>query len=196
VTQTFLLIFALITFAFLTISLYWNNIVNKFVMLTVYCFLASAVYFALDGAKGWPAEEPTEIKGQLITVVIVNPSQSDPGGIYIGVFETDPKNWWQYSYPRYAPKTYFVRYSNNRAAEFEKANQALKEGRQVKIDGLPPMEGSGEGEPYDGEALDISQMISNMINKLMSKQDDTYTPTTPKNLEIVEEGSPPSKGNP
>lgn len=193
-TQTLLLMLALFSVAVMAISLYWNNFSTKFASIALLLILANAVYFSLDGVKGWPAEEPKEVKGSIASIVIVNPSESSEGAIYVSVFLSGEKKWYEYEYPRIAPKTFYVRYSNNRAAQFEKAKQAMKEGKEVRIDGIPPMEGQGEGEEYDGEITDISSIIGDMISKLMSNQEDTYQPGDPKNIEIVEPGSPPAKG--
>lgn len=193
-TQVMLLIMAFVVVSYLALSFYYDNWINRFAVLTLFVCLANAVYFSLDGAKGWPAEEPREVKGTLASVVVLNPSNNSEGAIYIGVFLSENPRWWQYEYPRLAPKTFYVRYSNNRAAQFEKAKQAMQEGQEVRINGIPPMEGQGEGEEYTGDMSDITQMISDMFAKLMPKQKDTYQPTTPKNLEIVEQGAPPQKG--
>ena len=193
-TQTLLLMLALFSVAVMAISLYWNNFSTKFASIALLLILANAVYFSLDGVKGWPAEEPKEVKGSIASIVIVNPSESSEGAIYVSVFLSGEKKWYEYEYPRIAPKTFYVRYSNNRAAQFEKAKQAMKEGKEVRIDGIPPMEGQGEGEEYDGEITDMSSIIGDMIAKIMMKQEDTYEPGRPKGIEIVEPGSPPSKG--
>jgi hypothetical protein len=178
----------------MAISFYWNDIITKFVVLAMFVLLANSIYFSLDGVKGWPAEEPREVKGTLASVVVINPSESSEGAIYISVFLSDPPKWYQYEYPRVAPKTFFVRYSNSRASQFEQAKKAMQEGQEVRINGIPPMEGQGEGEEYDGDVSDITTMIGNLIAKLMPKQKDTYQPTAPKNIEIVEQGEPPQKG--
>lgn len=193
-TQIMLLILGLFVSAYVALSFYYDNWINRFAVLTLFVCLANAIYFSLDGVKGWPAEEPTEVKGILASVVVVNPSQEDAGGIYIGVFLTQDGKWYEYKYPRIAPKTFYVKYSNSRAAEFEKAKKAMQEGQEVRINGIPPMEGQGEGEPFDGEVTSISDLISSMIAKLIPKQKDTYQPTAPKNLEIVEPTAPPQKG--
>ena len=193
-TQTLLLIIALLAVSVMAISLYWNNFHTKFASIALFIILANCVYFSLDGVKGWPAEEPREVKGTIASIVIVNPSESFEGAIYVGVFLSEENEWYEYDYPRISPKTFYVKYSNNRAAEFEKAKQAMKEGKEVHIDGIPPMEGQGEGEEYDGIITDISSMIGNLIAKIMMKQEDTYEPGRPKGIEIVEPGSPPSKG--
>ena len=193
-TQTLLLIIALLAVSVMAISLYWNNFHTKFASIALFIILANCVYFSLDGVKGWPAEEPREVKGTIASIVIVNPSESFEGAIYVGVFLSEENEWYEYDYPRISPKTFYVKYSNNRAAEFEKAKQAMKEGKEVHIDGIPPMEGQGEGEEYDGIITDISSIIGDMIAKIMMKQEDTYEPGRPKGIEIVEPGSPPSKG--
>jgi hypothetical protein len=178
----------------MAISLYWNNFHTKFASIALFIILANCVYFSLDGVKGWPAEEPREVTGTIASIVIVNPSESFEGAIYVGVFLSEENKWYEYDYPRISPKTFYVKYSNNRAAEFEKAKQAMKERKEVRIDGIPPMEGQGEGEEYDGEITDMSSIIGDMIAKIMMKQEDTYEPGRPKGIEIVEPGSPPSKG--
>lgn len=193
-TQTFLLIIALLTLAIIAATFYFNKRWMKFVAMVVLTIIANTIYFSLDGVKGWPAEEPREVKGVVASIVILNPSESFEGAIYVGVFLSDDKKWYEYGYPRLAPKTYYIKYSNNRAAQFEKAKKAMQEGREVRINGVPPMDGKGEGEPFDGELTDISSIVSNIIAKLLPKQDDTYKPGGQKDIEIVEPGSPPEKG--
>lgn len=193
-TQTILLLIGLATVSIMAIAFYWNDWITKFTVLAFCVVLANSVYFALDGVKGWPAEEPREVKGTLASVVVINPSEASEGAIYISIFLKQEKKWYEYEYPRYAPKTFYVKYSNSRASEFEKAKKAMEEGQEVRINGIPPMEGQGEGEPYEGDLTDITNMISNMFAKLMPKQKDTYQPAPPKNIEILEQGSPPEKG--
>lgn len=193
-TQTILLLIALSSASLIAIAFYWNNWLIKFFAITVFVVLANTVYFSLDGVKGWPAEEPREVKGILASVVVVNPSSEDKGGIYISLFPKLPKKWYEYEYPRVAPKTYYVEYSNNRAAEFEKAKKAMQEGREVRINGIPPLNSDGSGKDYDGEETsDVSQMIENMIKKFLPKQKDTYRPNIP-DVEILAPVIPPAKG--
>lgn len=194
-TQTLLLVMALIVALYIAGSFYYDNWVNRLAVLTLFVCLANAVYFSLDGAKGWPAEEPKELKGVIASVVIVNPSSEDAGGIYVSVFLSGEKKWYEYVYPRFAPKTYYVKYSNNRAAQFEKAKQALEEGKEVRINGIPAEQGTGDGEEIDSDGTDdISQMIMDMINKILPNQKDTYKPDAPNDIEVVERGAPPAKG--
>lgn len=197
ISQAIVLILALQTLFLISVSMYSTNWIVRFIVLGYLTVLASASYFVFDGVKGWPAEEPVTVKGSLASVVIVNPSSEDKGGIYIGVFMTDEKKWWEYDYSRIAPKTFYVEYSNNRAAEFEKAKQALKDGKEVRINGIPPKDApEGSGEASDGDPSDIGIMMQNMFDRLLSKQKDTYKPNTPKdNLEIIEQGAPPPKGS-
>lgn len=194
-TQVLLLITALTGVLFLAIAFYWSHWVAKFFALALFVAIANAVYFSLDGVKGWPAEEPAEVKGHLASVVIVNPSPEQKGGIYISVFLNMPKKWYEYEYPRIAPKTYYVEYTNNRAAQFQKAKQALQEGKEVKINGIPSKEGNAEdGEEYVGDPTDFLQIIGNLISELVPKQKDTYKPAKSPDIEINEPGSAPLKG--
>ena len=188
-TQTLLLLLALFVVFMMAISFYWNSKIIKFVVITLFVILANAVYFSLDGVKGWPSEDTSVVKGTLASVVIVNPSESSDGAIYISLFPTTPKKWYEYEYPRYAPKTFFIKYSNDRAAEFEKAKQAMEEGREVRINGIPP-ENSGSG---DSEGI-ISSIIGQYLDHLVPKQGDTYKPKVP-DVEIMEQQASPEKGS-
>jgi hypothetical protein len=153
------------------------------------------MYFSLDGVKGWPAEEPNEVKGILASVVIVNPSSDDAGGIYISLFPKMTRKWHEYEYPREAPKTYYVEYSNDRAAEFELAKKAVEEGKEVRINGIPPKNGKGSSENSSEENVDnISSLIGNIISKLMSEERDTYKPEIP-DVEILPVQVVPEKGS-
>lgn len=193
-TQAILVGLALQAVAFIALAFYTNHWFSKFLVVAYLTVLANGMYFAFDGVKGWPAEEPREVKGVIASIVVLNPSANDEGAIYVSVFLSEDQKWWQYQYPRFAPKTFYVKYSNNRAAQFEKAKKAMQEGKEVRIDGIPPMEGEGEGEQYDGDLSDISDMIGNLLAKLMPKQKDTYQPGDKKNIEIVEPSTPPQKG--
>lgn len=194
-TQTILLIWALGTVLFCAIAFYFEKTILKFVAITALVVIASAVYFSLDGVKGWPAEEPNEVKGILASVVIVNPSSTDSGGIYISLFPTLPTKWYEYEYPREAPKTFFVEYSNDRAAQFELAKKAMEEGREVRINGIPPKNSSGTGQAVDGDmAEEIMSMISNMMTKMLPKEKDTYKPDAPA-VEILAPVVPSAKGS-
>ena len=193
-TQTLLLLLALFVVFMMAISFYWNSKTIKFVVITLFVILANAVYFSLDGVKGWPSEDTSVVKGTLASVVIVNPSENSEGAIYISLFPTTPKKWYEYEYPRYAPKTFFIKYTNDRAAEFEKAKQAMEEGREVRINGIPPENtGSGDSEGIMGEEL-ISSIIGQYLDHLIPKQGDTYKPKVP-DVQIMEQQAPPEKGS-
>ena len=194
-TQTFLLIIALFVASYVALSFYFDNWINRIAVLTLFVFLANAIYFSLDGAKGWPAEEPKELKGVIASIVIVNPSSDSEGAIYVSVFLSDEQKWYEYEYPRLAPKTFYIKYSNSRAAKFEKAKQAMEEGKEVRINGVPAEQGTGEGEEFDGDTSDdISQMLMDLVNKMLPNQKDTYKPEAPNDIEVVERGTPPAKG--
>lgn len=193
-TQDLLLIMGLIMACVLALSFYLNDLISKFVVLALFVLIANSVYFSLDGVKGWPTEEPNEIKGTLASIVIVNPSSSDKGGIYISVFLDENHKWYEYVYPRIAPKTFYVEYSNNRAAQFEKAKQAMTQGKEVRINGIPPKEGSGESQQGADDLSEIGALMNDFMNKLLSNQKDTYKPKTSNDLEIVDHGAPPPKG--
>lgn len=192
-TQTILLIVGLFTAMTMALAFYWNNTPTRFATLAMFAFLANAIYFSLDGVKGWPAEEPKELTGVLASVVIVNPTSNDPGAIYVGLYPTIPKKWYEYEYPRIAPKTYFIKYSNDRAAKFETAKQALEEGREVRLNGIPPENSPGTGEDGEGSDEGFADMIEQIMGKILPKQGDTYRPEIP-DIEIAAPQVPPEKG--
>lgn len=194
-TQTILLIVALIVAMTTAFAFYWNSKIVKFIVIAMFVFLANTIYFSLDGVKGWPAEEPHEVKGILASVVVVNPSSEDAGGIYISLFPTLPQKWYEYVYSRVAPKTYFVEYSNDRAAQFELAKKAMEEGKEVRINGIPPKNGSGSSEQSaEGNDSSVSEVIGNFMKKLLPNERDTYRPEIP-DVEILSPSVPPQKGS-
>ena len=183
---------ALATAGMLALAFYYNNWI-RFIVIALVIALANMIYFTFDGVKGWPAEEREEIKGNLATVVIINPSENSEGAIIISLFPTTETKWYEYEYHRYAPKTYYIEYSNDRAAEFEKAKQALMEGKEVRINGIPEKT-SGEGQDGEGSSIEvISEAVGNFLNRLVSPQGDTYQPEI-ADIEIIEQAPAPQKG--
>lgn len=192
-TQMILLIIGLTAAASMAVAFYWNNVVLKLFVLTTYAVLASAVYFSLDGVKGWPAEESRQVSGTLASVVIINPSEKGEGAIIISLFPTGTSEWYEYEYPKYAPKTFYLKYSNDRAAEFEAAKQALMDGKEVRINGIPPETSSKGTKDGEGEISTIEGIIGDYLERILPKQGDTYKPEVP-DIEIISPAIPPQKG--
>lgn len=192
-TQWLILTIALSVAAMTALAFYYNNWI-KFIVIALVVAMANLIYFSFDGVKGWPAEEQEDIKGTLATVVIINPSDMSEGAIIISLFPTMPKKWYEYEYHKYAPKTYFIKYSNDRAAQFEKAKQALVEGKEVRINGIPDATMPGGQEGSGEESIEtVSDIVGNFINKFIANQGDTYRPKIP-DIEIMEQATPPQKG--
>ena len=192
-TQTLVLVMALATAGMLALAFYYNNWI-RFIVIALVVALANMIYFTFDGVKGWPAEEKKEVKGILATVVIINPSDRDDGAIIISLFPSMPTKWYEYEYPRYAPKTFFIEYSNDRAAQFEKAKQALMEGKEVRINGIPEATSSNGEEGTSEESIEsVADMVGDFLDKFLPKQGDTYKPEIPS-IEIMEQPVPPQKG--
>lgn len=191
-TQTLVLIIALATAGMIALAFYYNNWI-KFIVIALIVALANMIYFTFDGVKGWPAEERREVKGNLATVVIINPSENSEGAIIISLFPTTPTEWYEYEYHRYAPKTYFIEYSNDRAAQFEKAKQALMEGKEVRINSIPEATAEG-GQEGEGSSIEVvSEIVGDFLNRLLSPQGDTYKPEI-ADIEIIEQAPAPQKG--
>lgn len=193
ISQAILVAFALFTVATIAVAFYCKNIILKFFVIAFLAVLANAIYFMYEGVKGWPTDDTDVVKGILSSVVIVNPSDMGEGAIYISLFLTTPSEWYEYEYHRKAPRTFYIEYTNDRAAEFEKAKDALKEGKEVRINGVPPEQSSdGDGE---GMLLEegIAGAITDFVNKFMAPQKDTYKPQVP-DIEIIQNQVPPQKG--
>ena len=195
ISQALLVAFAIFTLAVIALAFYFRNTFLKFLVVAYLTILASAIYFTYEGVKGWPTDDDRVIKGILSTVVIVNPSDKDEGAIYISLFLTVPAEWYEYQYHREAPRTFYVKYTNDRAAEFEKAKQALIEGKEVRINGIPPEVSNGNGNSEDNQSLEegIVGAVSDFVERLMSQQRDTYRPEVP-DIEIIQRQVPPQKG--
>jgi energy-coupling factor transporter transmembrane protein EcfT len=185
-TQLIVLIVALFSAFLVALGFYFRSAVIKVIAILFLFILANLVYFAFDGVKGWPAEEKDNVKGTLASVVIINPTNNEEGAIYISLFPSTPYSWWEYNYPRIAPKTYYVKYTNDRASKFEEAKQAMEEGKEVRINGIPPEE-SPEGEEGNSESMEggIIGSINGLLKKLAPKQQDTYTPDDAPDIQIV-----------
>jgi hypothetical protein len=193
ISQALLVAFAFSTFAVIALAFYFRNAFLKFLVIAYLAVLASAIYFIYEGVKGWPTDDTAVVKGILSSVVIVNPSDMSEGAIYISLFPTLPSEWYEYQYHRKAPRTFYIKYTNDRAAEFEKAKDALKEGKEVRINGIPPEQSADGGE--EGILLEegIAGAISDFVERLMAPQKDTYKPQVP-DIEILQPAVPPQKG--
>lgn len=191
-TQYIILSFALLTALVIAGALYFRSVMMKFLAVLFAVVLANMIYFTFDGVKGWPAVEDREVKGVLASIVILNPSEDSDGAIIISLFPSGEKKWYEYVYPNYAPKTYYLEYSNDRAAQFEKAKEAMMQGQEVKLNSIPPL---SSNEDMEGEGSgNITGMISDLIEKLMPSGGDTYKPKVP-DVEIMRQESPPEKGS-
>jgi hypothetical protein len=195
ISQALLVAFALFTLAVIALAFYFRNSFFKFLVVAYLAILASAIYFMYDGVKGWPTDDDRVVKGILSSVVIVNPSDMSDGAIYISLFPTVPSEWYEYRYHREAPRTFYVKYTNDRAAEFERAKQALMEGKEVRINGIPPEVSTGTGNSEDNQSLEegIIGAVSDFVERLMAPQGDTYRPEVP-DIEIIQRDVPPQKG--
>ena len=193
ISQAILVAFALCTVAVIALAFYYRSATIKFIAITYLVILASGIYFIYDGVKGWPTDDNREVKGILSSVVIVNPSDESDGAIYISLFPTVPTEWYEYEYHRKAPRTFYIKYTNDRAAAFEKAKEALKEGKEVRINGIPPEQISGDGEEGNFLEEGIIGSIQDIVERLLPNQGDTYRPEVP-DIEILQREVPPQKG--
>lgn len=191
ITQAIILGLALQTALLVAIALYFGNWIWRFVAITSIVVLANSIYFTFESVKGWPSEDTRVVKGILSSVVIVNPSNGDEGAIYISLFPTTPSKWYEYQYNRKAPKTFYIKYTNDRAAKFEEAKQALSEGKEVRINGVPSENSAGQGSGTTSED-GIVGAVNDIIQEFMGSQKDTYRPNV-QDIEINETIIPPKE---
>lgn len=186
--QLILLSVAVAFFFILAVTYFWNNLPLKFASLVFAIVLANGVYFSLDRMAGWPVDAK-DIKGTIASITMVNPTETDEGGIYIAVFSTLPLEWYEYIYPRKAPRLYFLEYSNYRAQEFERAKEQMKEGMRIRINGIPPIDDPKQKSAGDGNSdTDGKSLFNDLTEKMFGEQNqDTYQPDVP-NLEAENPG--------
>jgi hypothetical protein len=181
--QLILLSIAVAFFFILAVTYFWNNLPLKFASLVFAVVLANGVYFSLDRMAGWPVEAK-QVKGIVASITMVNPTDTEEGGIYISVFSTLPTAWYEYVYPRKAPRMYYLEYSNYRATQFERAKEQMKEGMRIRINGIPPKDDPKETRQGEGNSdADGQSMFNDLTDKIFGDQnEDTYLPEVP-NLE-------------
>jgi hypothetical protein len=181
--QLILLSIAVAFFFILAVTYFWNNVPLKFASLVFAVVLANGVYFSLDRLAGWPVEAK-DVKGIVASITMVNPTDTEEGGIYISVFSTLPVAWYEYIYPRKAPRLYYLEYSNYRASQFEKAKEQMKEGMRIRINGIPPKDDPKETRQGEGNSdADGQSLFNDLTDKIFGDQNkDTYLPEVP-NLE-------------
>lgn len=142
----------------------------KFFVVTYLFVVSSAIYFSFDSFKGWPSDEKIH-KAYLLAVHIVQPSPQNKGGIYVWTLEERKE-------PRIfeklfglnnvdVPRSYYLPFSTKGEQAFAEAENQLKKGMFVILDGdLPENKGEGEQQSEgnnqnatqgDGDAVDSGE---------------------------------------
>jgi hypothetical protein len=171
------LVFILISFSILyVLQLMFNKFFLKLIVITYLFLISSGVYFSFDSYKGWPSKDKIE-EGMLVISMTVEPSEHDKGAIYLWVVPNDKEltfveKFLTYNFGMVAPRSYYIPYSKKAASEFAEANEKIKQGYIVMIEGEKSEEGgegegnqqregegrkqsNGEQENYDVPSLDI-----------------------------------------
>lgn len=145
------LVIALLIFSCLyVLQLFFNkSIFVKLINITFLFVFSSLIYFSFETYKGWPSKIKIP-KGYLVSVMIIQPTQGSPGGIYAWVVHTEEKdlNTFErlitYKFDvQPSPRSYYIPYSKSANKAFGDAEQKMKEGNIVLID--------GQGEPSEGQ---------------------------------------------
>lgn len=151
------LVYMLIVFSLLYVlqMFFSRNIFLKLVVVT-YLFLASsAIYFSFDTYKGWPSHDKIQ-KGILVSVDILQPTDSHDGAIYLWVYDEKRDSSFVQEIFGYAPavpapRAYVIPYSENAKGVFEDARKQIERGMTVEVTGEKAL---SEGEEQDGEKTD------------------------------------------
>lgn len=133
------LVYILIAFSLLYVlqMFYTKSIFLKLIVVTYLFLVSSAVYFSFETYKGWPSTDRV-LKGNLVAVEILEPSDNHPGAIYLWVYdEKREKNLYQkifhYSTSMPAPRSYVIPYSKTSKERFEEAKRQIEMGATVEI---------------------------------------------------------------
>lgn len=147
----FNLVIVLVIYAILsTAQMYRKSLWIKLAAVTYMFAIASIVYFSFETYKGWATVEKP-VKGELISVYIVDPRGRTPGAIYFWVVgKNDPEFLdWLYTYipeEDAPPRAHITPYSKKKADKFREAQKALEDGMNVTIESLE-QEGQGQADP-------------------------------------------------
>lgn len=149
------LVASLVALAFImSVNLILRSSVFKLVMISYTFVVASLVYFSFETYKGWPTVDRSE-DGQVIAVAMIEPRGPTPGAIYFWVMSTSREPSWVEKLYTYesdlpdAPRAHYLPYSKEAADAFRQAEEALKKGLMVTIEG-GSVSGKNNGKDTDG----------------------------------------------
>lgn len=144
------LVFILISFSILyVLQLMFRHFFWKLLVITYLFLISSGIYFSFDSYKGWPSKDPIE-DGMLVMSMTVEPSDQHKGAIYLWVIPTEKEmNFFEkfltYNFGMIAPRSCYIPYSKKAASEFAEANEKIKKGYIVMV------EGEGSEDQVEGE---------------------------------------------
>lgn len=151
------LVILLIIFTILfSLQLYYNkSFTLKLVVITYLFIISSGIYFSLNTYKGWPSEQKIN-SGFMIISLIIEPTADSAGKIYVWIMPDETNTNWLnkiVSYEpkdKYTPRIFEFPYSDEAASEFNKANEAIRNGNYVHIDGEGKIDDGSEGNGVNG----------------------------------------------
>ena len=140
------LVIILISFSILyVLQLIFNKFFLKLIVITYLFLISSGIYFSFDTYKGWPSREKIE-RGMLVMSLTIEPSETQKGAIYLWVIpEEKETGFLTYDFGMIAPRSYYIPYTKQSATKFAEANEKIKQGFLVMI------EGEGSEEEAEGE---------------------------------------------
>lgn len=155
------LVIILIIFALLYVVqlMFHKAFIPKLVAITYLFFISSGIYFSFDTYKGWPSKDKLD-KGYLVYSITIEPDDQQDGAIYYWAIPDEDQEisaiekFFTYKFEITAPRSYYLPYSKEAASMFGEANEKIKQGYIVEINGEKSSEqaAGGEGKPEDGTA--------------------------------------------
>lgn len=158
------LVFVLISFSVLyVLQLVFNRFFLKLAVITYLFLISSGIYFSFDSYKGWPSRDKID-RGMLVISLTVEPSETDKGAIYLWVIPEEKETGFlekilTYNFGMIAPRSYSIPYSKQSASQFAEANEKIKQGYLVMIEGEEPdqqAEGEGNKQQEQGDGTQRS----------------------------------------
>jgi len=171
--------------ALIAIQFYFaKSMILKIVAITFFLLTFSSLFFTTESYKGWYSSEG-RIYGYLLSAQVYEPTDIDPGAIYLWVVNKDVEKTWVEQLltyipeKKFSPRSYFLPYTEDDAAATSDAKQRIKDGMIVTVD-IESQNSLNIGKPVDdGEEAPSSAGVGERSG---SQYRNPYTFLAPSDL--------------
>lgn len=172
------LVILLVIFSMLyTLQLWQHRSLSlKILNVTVVFLMASLAYFSLESYQGWPSSQRIP-HAQLLAVEINDSVDQNAAAIYIWVRQLPEDNTLldsliSYRYPDAgAPRSYRIAYTEESAQKFSDAQQKLKQGFIVEINGANDTADTAEAQTQGLAGGSLKDKIDMPNIRILNPQD-------------------------